>query len=218
MEHVQADQLQNRSSGRSKPVIGIAGGIGSGKSLVARQFASLGCGVIDADQLSHQVLNQPQVQDQLRRWWGDEIIDAGGQVDRKAIGRRVFNAPDELRRLEELVHPGVHRLREAHRSRYEKDPSVIAIVEDCPLLFEVGLDRQCDVVVFVEARREVRLQRVKNKRGWTEQELASREKNQQPLDIKASRADYIVENSEGELQTFDQVRHILLDIIPGKSE
>lgn len=218
MDHVKAE-----SSGpfpgpyqgsRRKPVIGIAGGIGSGKSLVARQFESLGCAVIDADKLSHQVLAEPDVRDELVRWWGSDILDPAGQLDRKAIGRRVFNDPSQLRRLEDLVHPRVHALRASLRAKFDADPAVVAVVEDCPLLYEVGLDKECDVVVFVAARPEVRLERVREKRGWTEEELKSREKNQEPLDIKAGRADHIIENSESQSQTYHQVRQRLLEIIP----
>jgi dephospho-CoA kinase len=217
MDHVKAQSCGPQTQSRRKPVIGIAGGIGSGKSLVARQFESLGCAVIDADQLSHQVLTEPAVREELVKWWGPEILDASGNLDRKAIGRRVFNAPEELRRLENLVHPRVHALRAALRAKYDADPAVVAVVEDCPLLYEVGLDKQCDVVVFVAARPEVRLERVKSKRGWTEEDLKSREKNQEPLDIKAARADHIVENSESQSQTYHQVRQILLEIIPDQS-
>lgn len=205
---------QRRPAGQGKPVIGLAGGIGSGKSLVAMQFKKLGCAVINADALSHQVLTEPVVRDTLASWWGQDILDANGQVDRKAVGKHVFGAPDELLRLEQLVHPRVHALRESLRREYDKQQGVLAIVEDCPLLFEVGLEKQCDVVVFVATDRAVQLQRVKTNRGWSEAELNSREKNQLGLDIKANRADYIVDNSESESQTFKQVRSVLLNIIP----
>jgi dephospho-CoA kinase len=198
----------------AKPVIGLAGGIGSGKSLVASQLAKLGCAVINADELSHQVLRQPEVRQQLIAWWGEGVLDEQGQINRKAVGQRVFNQPDELARLEALVHPRVHQLREALRERYSVDPKVKAIVEDCPLLYEVGLDKVCDVVIFVQARREVRLARVARYRGWSEAELTAREKNQLGLDIKADRADHVVDNSGQESQTLEQVKRILLKIIP----
>src|SRR5690606_11120875 len=87
------------------------------------------------------------------------------------------------------------------------------IVEDCPLLFEVGLDKQCDVVVFVSTQPEIRLARVKATRGWSQEELAEREKNQLGLDIKASRADYILDNSADESQTANQVRLLFYKIV-----
>lgn len=201
-----------RATGINKPVIGMAGGIGSGKSLVAKQFQKLGCAIIDADALSHQVLEQAEVRDALVSWWGDKVLNAQGQIDRKAVGRCVFGASDELRKLETLVHPKVNTLRMSLRHQYDKQPDVKAIVEDCPLLFEVGLEKQCDVVVFVAADREVRLARVKANRGWTAEDLESREKKQLGLDIKANRADHVIDNSGNEEQTFDQVRRLFLNI------
>lgn len=215
--------LARRAPGGVKPVIGLAGGIGSGKSLVARQFEQLGCAIIDADALAHQVLEQPTVRDTLVTWWGEKVLNAQGQVDRAAVGKCVFNAPadiqavqdrTQLNRLEKLVHPRVHELREALRRTYEQQPQVKAIVEDCPLLFEAGIHKQCDVVVFVTTDRHVRLQRVKTNRGWSEAELNSREKNQLGLDIKAKQSDYVIDNSETATQTFQQVRDVFLKIIP----
>ena len=212
----QAGRIR-RAPGQGKPVIGLAGGVGSGKSLVAKQFKELGCAIIDADALAHEVLTQDDVRQTLVNWWGKKVLNKQGQIDRKAVGRCVFDAPNELVKLEQLVHPRVHALRDAQRQTYEKQQGVRAIVEDCPLLFEVGLEKQCDAVVFVATQRAVRLKRVKVNRGWSEVDLDSREKNQLGLDIKANRADYVVDNSEGEQQTFKQVRSILLNIIPDNS-
>ena len=86
-------------SSKSKPVIGIVGGIGAGKSSVARLFAAQHCGVIDADDLAHQVLREPDVRDMLVQWWGTEILDAQHQVNRKAVGQRVFNNASELAQI-----------------------------------------------------------------------------------------------------------------------
>lgn len=204
---------QRRLPGSGKPVIGLAGGIGSGKSLVARQFEQLGCAVINADDLAHQVLTQQDVIDKVVQWWGQKVLNNEGQLDRKEIGRCVFDSPDDLRKLEQLVHPRVHALRDSLRQRYEFQNAVKAIVEDCPLLFEVGLEGECDVVVFVSTDRTVRLARIKANRGWTAKELDSRENKQLGLDIKANRADYIVDNSENEQRTFEQVRNVFLKVI-----
>lgn len=199
--------------GITKPVIGMAGGIGSGKSLVAKQFQKLGCAIIDADALSHQVLDQTEVRGTLVSWWGDKILNDQGHVDRKAVGRCVFGSSEELHKLEQLVHPRVNALRQSLRRQYDTQARFKAIVEDCPLLFEVGLDKQCDVVVFVAADQAVRLARVQANRGWTAEDLKSREKKQLALDIKADRADHVVDNSGNEEQTFEQVRRLFLNII-----
>jgi dephospho-CoA kinase len=197
-----------------KPIIGLVGGIGSGKSLVARQMAGLGCGVIDADQLARAALEQdPAIRTKLVQWWGPKVLKADGQIDRAAVGRIVFDQPHERRRLEDLLHPMVYAGRQRLRARFESDPSILAIVEDTPLLMEKGLDRQCDVIIFVSAPTPQRLQRLALSRGWTAEELARREKTQLPLDIKARRADYVVENSAGEDECLRHVRRVLSQIL-----
>ena len=196
----------------SKPVIGLLGAPGSGKSLVARQMASLGCGVIDADRIAKQMLNEPEVRDQLARWWGGQVIGEDGHVDRAAVARIVFEQPDELRRLEKLIHPKVAQRRAALRQRMNADPAIRGIVEDVPLLLEKNLETDCDVLVFVDVPREIRLQRVRAARGWSDQTLAAREKNQLPLDIKRNRADYVLDNGADESETLLQVRRVLSQI------
>jgi dephospho-CoA kinase len=196
-----------------KLVIGLVGGIGSGKSLVARQLAALGCGVIDSDQLARQALEQPMVRDQLVGWWGPKVLGPDGRVDRRAVGDIVFKQPAERQRLEALVHPQVHQARAALRHQFELDPRIRALVEDMPLLMEKGFDRSCDVVVFISASREVRLRRVQASRGWGSAELDRREKAQMPLDSKAARADYIVENNGDEVQCHAAVNRVLSRIL-----
>ena len=201
-----------------KPIIGLAGGIGSGKTLVAKQFESLGCGVIDADALAREAFDQPQVQQALRQWWGDGVFDERGRVDRAAIARRVFDDPQLLRRLENLIHPRVHAARHEMRRRLMTDPAVRAIIEDCPLLFEKGIDRECDVTVFVEADRATRLARLAASRGWSEADLDRREAVQWPLDTKAERADYKVSNGSQPQGVLEQVQGILEQVLGSRGE
>lgn len=200
-------------SANHKPVIGLLGAPGSGKSLVARQLQQLGCAVIDADEIARQALDEPAVRDQLVTWWGSEVLDAAGKVSRQAVGAIVFKNPEQLAKLEALTHPRVHARRSALRKQFQADPAVKAIVEDCPLLLEKQLEGDCDVLVYVDAPRAVRLQRVKQTRGWSEAELLGREKNQWPLDTKRSRADYVVSNHAAESDTLAQVRSVLSQIL-----
>lgn len=192
-----------------KLILGIAGGIGSGKSTVARGMAKLGAFVIDADAIARDALTRPDVIDTLREWWGDSVVDASGAIDRKAVGAIVFAAPDQRERLEGLIHPIVAAERERLMVAAEGDSDVRFIVLDVPLLFEVGLHEACDAVVFVEVDRATRLDRVRKTRGWDAAELDRREKNQWPLDKKAKMSHHILDNSSGEDACFTQVRRLL---------
>ena len=200
------------SAKRHKPVIGLTGGIGAGKSFVARQFADLGCAVIDSDKLASQALLDPGVRRLIASRWGDQVIGEGGQVDRAALARIVFPDATELRELERIIHPLVNELRGDLRRRYQADPAVRAIIEDCPLLLEKQLQDDCDVTVFVKADRRTRLRRVAE-RGWSAADLAAREKNQLGLDTKAEFADYVVVNDADEAHCMVRVRGVLSQIL-----
>ena len=178
----------------TKPIIGLAGGIGAGKSSVARILESLGAAVIDSDQQVRELYRDPQVVRMLRQWWGDCVIGRNGGVDRQAVAAIVFKVPAELERLERLLYPRLACGREKTIDLLQKDPSVRAIVLDSPKLYEVGLDKICDAVIFVDADRAVRSKRVTVSRGWDLEQLQQREKLLISLDRKRTMADHVVEN------------------------
>lgn len=151
--------------------------------------------MIDADRLSHEALQRPDVVEKLRAWWGDRVLDEKGRVDRQSIARIVFEDPPELERLQQELYPRIARRREELLAQHQSDPRVRAIVLDTPKLYEVGMERMCDAVIVVDAARDIRLERLRADRGWTNEELARREKLLEPLDRKRAKADYIVENN-----------------------
>ncbi len=177
---------------RRIPVIGLAGGIGAGKSAVAAVLADAGCVVSDSDRDAAEVLADPKVVATLRSWWGDEVVASDGSVDRSVVATRIFGDAEARRRLEAIVHPEVHRRREARFAAAPAD--VVAFVIDAPLLFEAGLAESCDAVLFVDAPWSSRLVRVAEHRGWDESELRRREKAQLPLEEKRRRATLVIEN------------------------
>ena len=194
---------------QGKPIIGIAGGIGSGKSFVAAALAEMGCHVIDSDAHVREAYKDPAVRRTLEEWWGPAVLLAEGKVDRALIAGKVFGDPAERFRLEKLVHPLVGQAREREMAAVAQDPKVLAFVWDAPLLFEAGLDKLCDAVIFVDAPLEARLQRVQETRGWGPQELGKREFSQWPLDKKRDLSDYIVTNAADAAAVRDQVRELL---------
>jgi len=202
-----------------KPIIGIAGGIGSGKSRVAQFFGELGCIVLNADAQVRELYRDPVVKQTLRSWWGDAVFTPAGEVDRSAVAGKIFADPDERRRLEQLLHPLVTRDRDAAMRASANDSSVAGYVWDIPLLFENDLHRQCDAVVFVEAPLELRLERVRADRGWSRAQLLERENLQMPLDKKREMSDYILRNSADASYARSQVRELLTRILadlPGR--
>jgi len=194
-------------------VVGLAGGIGSGKSTVARILTELGAAVIDSDQLSREEINAPDVLATLKQWWGDDIVKADGSVDRARIAQIVFHDPAQRHRLEALIHPRIAVRRKDRQAALQQQAGVRMIVLDSPLLYEADLDLQCDVVVFVDADLERRQARSEKARNWSPGELLRREKSQQPLDMKRARADYIVDNNSSLSDLRDQVQDIFDRIV-----
>lgn len=178
---------------RVRPVvIGIAGGIGSGKSTVAREFADLGCVVSDSDAQTRSLLSEQTTISTLTSWWGNNILAPDGTIDRAAVASIVFRDETQRKKLEQLIHPRLH----AARAELIRTSMARAIVIDAPLLFEAGVDRECDAIVFVACPRETRLTRVRASRGWSDADLTQREDAQIPINEKRSRCRFVVENDD----------------------
>jgi len=179
-----------------QPVIGLIGGVGSGKSLVAGMLAELGCRVICADGIGHELLTQQEVIASLVERFGDGILDETRSIDRSAVAQIVFDDPRALSDLNAIVHPRL-KAELAHRiDALRSDPDFTgAIVLDAALLLDTDWHELCDTIVFVDAPPAVRLQRVAADRGWSAAELARREKNQKSLDLKRSNSDHTLRNN-----------------------
>jgi dephospho-CoA kinase len=198
---------------RPKPVIGVTGGIGSGKSTISNLLAAQGCAVINSDALAHDLLQAPAVKEELRAWLGEAIITTDGAVSRKAVAARIFNDQSQVAKLNAIIHPRVAQQRAALMEGYMADPAVRAVIWDSPLLMETGLDVECDAIIFVKVPLEMRLDRVCRKSGWTPGEFAKREKWQISLDKKASVADYCIDNSGDEASSARQVQRVLSQLL-----
>ena len=183
---------------RKTKIIGLAGGVASGKSLVAEQFAARGAAVIDADRVGHEVLRDPQVRQLARQRWGESIFDPDGHVNRRALAQIVFaSAPDgprELAYLEQLTHGRIEQIVRQRIERLLEQPALAAVVLDAPLMFKAGWTAFCDKIVYVDAPREMRAARARS-RGWSEEEFARREAAQQSLEEKCKHADFVIDNS-----------------------
>jgi dephospho-CoA kinase len=178
-------------------IIGLVGGVASGKSLAAKMLVDLGAVHLDADRAGHAVLaDDIEVRQALVDRWGNAILDAEGHVDRRAVAKQVFakSAVGTANRkfLEDLLHP---RIRQ--RLNIERDQAVAtgkpAIVVDAPLLLEADWGSLCDIILMIESPRELRLERAAA-RSWTEADFDEREAAQWPPDEKRRHADIVIPN------------------------
>ena len=211
MMGVQPSSRAAPQGAKGIPVIGLSGGIGAGKSTVARMFEKLGCYVVDSDARAKAALDRPEVRDELVKWWGDQVLTPQGRIDRSKVAQIIFSDPQQRARLESLVHPLVRqdraKLIEESAKFWPK-----AVIVDAPLLFEAGVDKECDAVVFVDAPAEERLRRVRDSRGWDDFELARREASQWPLERKRAASGYVVQNVGPEADVIRAVGDILARI------
>jgi dephospho-CoA kinase len=186
-------------------VVGLAGGVGSGKSTVAAIFTNEGARGIDADALAHKVLGLPRIRAALARDWGKGIL-LRGRVDRAALARLAFRSKESVERLNRRVHPEI--LREIRRQVKRARGWVIL---DAPLLFETGADALCDKVIYVAAPFALRVRRTRG-RGWGPGELRRRERFQFPTVYKKKKADYVIDNAGPKSRTEVQTRNIIEEL------
>lgn len=199
----------------SKPVWGITGGIGSGKSTVGKLLAQkLGGNVLDADHFGHFALRDPQVRDQVVSWGGVGLLDESGNLCRVKLGKLVFPNPEKLATYESIIHPWIRkRITEAIR-HFEAQTEEKWLILDASLLWESGWHQSCLRIIHVESSFEERRKRVESTRGWTREMLILRESHQMPLTLKALMADYCVSNSGSLDLLVSQLDSLLTRVIP----
>lgn len=196
-------------------IIGLVGGVASGKSYVAELLENLGALRIDADRLGHEVLLVKEVREHLARIWGPSILTDRGEVDRSQVSKLVFGnsmkAVAGRRQLEAIVHPRIRSLALDRMAAVRALPEVpLAIVIDAPLLIEAGWESLCDFILFIDSPLEDRVQRA-TARGWTETHFADRENSQIPLDEKRSRATHFLDNRR-QATMAEQVNHFWMEL------
>jgi dephospho-CoA kinase len=189
-------------------VVGLVGGIASGKSLIARQLAELGALELNADRAGHEVLLDREVEEAARKRWGESIFDAAGHIDRRQLGQIVF-APGEtggreLAFLQQLTHPRIAQMLEKQAIAARAHGYPVAVL-DAPVLLEAGWDRLCNTIIYVDAPSELRRARARQ-RGWDDDDFAGREAAQKTLTEKRLRAEEFIDNSGSIENTRAQVQ------------
>lgn len=179
-------------------VIGIVGGIASGKSAVAKCFQDLGATVLDADRIGHEVLRLESVKREIREHWGESVFNSRGEVDRAAMAKTVFGmdsaSRQRLARLEQITHPLIAERMRGAMDEMRRTQATPAVILDAPVLVKAGWNRLCDKIVFVDVDAATRRQRVLG-RGWSEDEWRRREALQTPLERLRPLADVVIDNS-----------------------
>ena len=173
-----------------RKVIGLTGGIASGKSTVSLMLKARGCYICDADAISRTLLMPGGAAYEKTKEAFPQYVGKDGLFDRKALGSYVFSNEEELKKLNSITHPIIGRL-----IREDIDGRDGIIIIDAPLLIEVGLDKLCDKVWLVVADRETRIKRAASRSGLSQEQTAARIDNQMTDDEKLKYADVVIDNS-----------------------
>ncbi|HEV3387013.1 MAG TPA: dephospho-CoA kinase [Gemmata sp.] len=193
----------------SKPVIGLIGAIGAGKSTAARCFERSGGKVIDADTIGHKALEQPDIIEKIVQRWGDRIKKSDGSLDRRTIARIVFANQEERRALEFMVFPFIGEECKKKIKEALDDSEIRFVVLDAAVLLEAGWNENVDRIVYIDAPRELRLARVSARSGWTEGDLKAREDAQWPVALKKAKSDVVLVNKSDSEELQQQIDRLL---------
>lgn len=187
----------------------LTGGIGSGKSSVGRRFAARGVPVVDADALARVVVaaGAPALSEIVQAF-GPEVLQIDGELDRKALARRVFSDPEARARLEAITHPRIRALARSRFTELSEGGAALACYE-VPLLFEAGLESDYGPVVVVTAPVHEQIARTMRRDQLPSPHVEARLRAQLPLEQKAQRADYVIDNGASVEVTFEQADAVL---------
>lgn len=194
-----------------KPVIGLTGPTGAGKSTVAAAFRKLGCAIVDADRVARDIVKDADCLSRLKETFGGDIAAADGTLDRRKLAERAFSTPENTKKLNGVTHPAI--IRECERQlAAAAEGDCKAVILDAPLLFESGTQALCDATVAVITTDSSRLKRIMARDGIPEEDATLRMAAQHGNDYFSERADFIFDGSTP-WDIFDEAVTNLLDRI-----
>lgn len=199
--------------------VGLTGGIACGKSTVAEMFVRLGAYLIDLDKLAHEV-QEPGAPAwrKIIDYFGDDVVGDDQKIDRNKVAAIVFNQPEKLKALNDIVHPSVYEEWQARlKSIITRDPRAI-ILSDIPLLFEARMQSLFDLTIVVMIPPEEQIVRLMARNGMTEEEARKRIKNQMPIGDKAGLADVVINNQSSIADTRKRVQEVWGELIRREKE
>lgn len=172
-------------------IVGLTGGIGSGKTTIANMFAELGVPIYIADQRAKAIMDEPDVVSKVNALFEQSVLTDRGTLDRRAIREFVFNRPEILNKLNKIVHPLV---KEDFENWLDTHKDANFVIKESAILFEQGLEKQCDRVILVTAPEEIRIQRVMSRDNVSADNIRQIIKNQLSDQEKIKKSDYVIEN------------------------
>ncbi|MDN3707503.1 dephospho-CoA kinase [Myroides ceti] len=190
-------------------IVGLTGGIGSGKTTVMKHIETLGYKVYYADEAGKRIMEQPEMIRQVQNIFDEDVVDESGYLDRKRIASIVFNNPDKLTELNAVIHPAVARDFDKCIAELGKNEIV---VKESAILFESGAYKNCDFTVLITAPEPVRIKRVVERDGISEEEVKNRINNQFSDAKKIKLSNFVVNNVDL-TQTFFEIEMILKGIL-----
>lgn len=186
-------------------VIGVTGGLATGKTSVAGMFKKKGAHVLSSDEIVHELLSRDNVVKRIARKFGPDVIKER-RIDRRKLGEIVFNYPQKRKALEQILHPMVRQKTKQRIKALSKKKGVL--VCEVPLLFESGFDRLCDLTIVVKASRAIQLKRAQRRLHITKAQALKRIQAQMPLSEKLRLGDIIINNNNSIQNTQKQVKSI----------
>ncbi|MCF6092971.1 dephospho-CoA kinase [Microaerobacter geothermalis] len=198
-------------------VIGLTGGIASGKSTVSAMLRHRGAIIVDADLIAREVVKKGNpAWEKIIQHFGQEVLDVNHEIERKRLGEIIFSDPEKRRILNGIVHPYVRE--EMEKQKKEGQAQGKLVVLDIPLLIESNLFHMVDQVVLVYVPKSVQLVRLMERNQLSEEEALARIHSQMPLDEKKKWADFIIYNDGSKEETERQIDHLLFQLFGGAKE
>lgn len=194
-------------------LVGLTGGVATGKSTIAKMFERCGAYTIDADLLARKVVEPgTPAWRAIVRAFGKTVLNPDHTLNRRAISALVFANPTKLRRLERIIHPRVAREQaKLTRQAAREDPRAV-VIYDVPLLFEAGIERRVKKIVVVTADRQTQITRLKRRNGFTRAEALRRIRSQMPIKLKRAEADYLLDGTTARSHLLVKVRRIYREL------
>ena len=175
-------------------ILGLTGGIGTGKSTVANMLREKNIPVVDTDSISKEIIEYPEIIEKIKAEISSKIFNNENKLDRKKLSEIVFENKDKLKKLNEIMHPIILKKMWEEVEKLKKDYKIIVV--DIPLLFEINMEKEVDKILLIYASKEIQLKRIMERDGRTREEAIKIINSQMPLYKKREKSDYIIQNND----------------------